>query len=211
MTPHSQRARYRLANSAIVHPMSTPEQHVELIARVAQTQDRAAFSDLLTHFAPRVKGFLLGKGAAPIQVDEIVQEVMLTVWTRAARFDPKRAQVSTWIFTIARNRWIDRIRKERRPSVDETDPAWVPSAPEAPDTALGAQRDQRRVSAAIAELPEAQAQIIHRSYFLGLAQQQIADDLDLPIGTVKSRTRLALGRLREVLMRDEMPQPGVHP
>lgn len=191
--------------------MLTPEQHAELMARVAESEDRAAFSALLEHFAPRVKGFLLGKGAAPSQVDEVVQEVMLTVWSRAARFDPARAGVSTWIFTIARNRWIDRIRKERRPTVDADDPAWVPSSPDAPDTALSTQRDQQKVAAALAGLPEEQAQIIRRAYFDGISQRQISEDLGLPIGTVKSRTRLALGRLRELLMQDEMPAPGASP
>ena len=191
--------------------MLTPAQHAELIAKVAATQDRAAFSEVLQDFAPRVKGFLLGKGASHTQADEVVQDVMLTVWSRAASFDAKRASVSTWIFTIARNRWIDRIRKERRPTVDATDPAWIPSSPDAPDQALSNHRDQQQVTAALAELPEEQAQIIQLAYFQGVPQRQIAQDLGLPIGTVKSRTRLALGRLREVLMRDEAPQPGGAP
>ena len=198
-----------LTLGGIVRSMLVPEQQAALMARVAEQGDRAAFSDLLHHFAPRVKGFLLGKGADASQVDEVVQEVMLTVWARAARYDAARAGVSTWVFTIARNRWIDRIRKERRPTVEANDPAWVPSAPEAPDEALSTQRDQQKVAQAMAALPEAQRSIIRRAYFMGHSQRVIAEDLGVPIGTVKSRVRLALGHLRTLL--DEPDPLGARP
>ena len=86
-------------------------EHAQWVEAIALRKDKQAFAMLFAHFAPRVKGFLLSGGASPAQVDEIVQEVMLTVWRRAESYRPERAAVSTWIFTIARNRRIDRIRR----------------------------------------------------------------------------------------------------
>jgi len=179
-------------------------------AQCRKDGDRSAFSALVQHFAPRVKGYLLRGGADSAQVDEVVQEVMLTVWSQCSRYDSRRAGVSTWVFTIARNRWIDRVRKARRPRCDPDDPAWVPSAPDAPDDALRAQREKQRLASAMSQLPEEQAQIIRSAYFEGKSQRAIAEDLGLPVGTVKSRVRLALGRLREALdSEDPVPHGGV--
>jgi RNA polymerase sigma-70 factor (ECF subfamily) len=190
--------------------MSSKEQHTQLMNRVAKHRDRAAFSELVQYFGPRLTGFLLSRGAGTAQVGELVQEVMIKVWLKAESFDPTRAQLSTWIFTIARNQWLDRTRKQRRPRVDPTDPTWVPASPQAPDQALDAQRSQDRIHTALGTLPPEQAQIIALSYLQGIPQRTIAEDLGLPIGTVKSRTRLALSRLREAMVTAEKtPQAGI--
>jgi RNA polymerase sigma-70 factor (ECF subfamily) len=193
-------------NNGIVAAMTPPEEIRAWMQAVATKRDRGAFARLLRYFAPRVKSYLLRGGASAAQVDEVVQESMLTVWSRAERYDPDKASVSTWIFTIARNRWIDRVRKIRRPACDPNDPAWVQSAPAAPDSAVAAKRSQSRVQEAMASLPDDQATIIRCAYFEGKSQRDIAEDLGVPIGTVKSRVRLALKRLRDVL--DPDPDPG---
>jgi len=192
-----------LFQGAMLRPMLTGEEQAGLMAQVVESRDRTAFSSLLRHFAPRVKGYLLRRGASEAQVDDVLQDVMLTIWSRAAQYDPAKSGLSTWVFTIARNRWVDRIRKECRPEVDKDDPAWVPNAPDAPDTALFASRDQHRIAQALASLPDEQATIIRLRYFDGISQAVIAEDLSLPLGTVKSRARLALKQLRELLTTDD--------
>jgi len=128
---------------------------------------------------------------------ECAQDVMVTLWNKAAQFDPARASVSTWIFTIARNRRIDFLRKQRRP--DPEDLTWGP-APE-PDQAdvLALQQDTDRLGAAMQKLPEAQRDLIEKAYFRDLSQSEIAALTGLPLGTIKSRIRLALDRLRHAL------------
>lgn len=166
----------------------------DLILAIASTQDRAAFAELFQHFAPRVKSYMLRLGAPPETAEELAQETLLTVWRKAALFDPARAGASTWIFTIARNLRIDALRRERRPLIDLPD---VEPEPEAtPDTLLdGAERDGR-LRQAMADLPPDQAEVVRLSFFEDKPHSEIAGQLGLPLGTVKSRLRLALIRLR---------------
>ena len=175
----------------------------ELMLAVANDRDRAAFRALFDHYAPRVKSFLMRGGATPALAEELVQEVMLTVWRRAELFDPQKAAVGTWIFTIARNRRIDALRRERRPEYDPNDPSLVPAPEPEADHVIGAARDAARLRDAIRELPAAQVQVLELSYFADVPHSTIADRLDLPLGTVKSRLRLALRRLRSILQ-DEL-------
>lgn len=179
-------------------------QHAQWVEAIALRQDRQAFAALFEHFAPRVKGFLLSGGAGMEQVDEIVQEVMLIVWRRAGSYRRDRAAVSTWIFTIARNRRIDRIRRARRPELDPDDENLRPTADPAPDAASVAQQRADRLRAALTTLPDEQAEVIERAWLRGIPQAQVARDLGLPVGTVKSRLRLAMSRLRAAL---EEPDP----
>jgi RNA polymerase sigma-70 factor (ECF subfamily) len=104
-----------------------------LIEKIAESQDRDAFAALFAHFAPRLKGYLLRLGASDGQAEEVLQEALLTVWRKAHLFDRKKAAASTWIFTIARNRRIDILRKKKFPEIDAEDPSLVPDAPRAPD------------------------------------------------------------------------------
>jgi len=170
----------------------------DCIVGIAQRGDRDAFARLFNHFAPRVKSYLIRLGAPPEAAEELAQETLLTVWRRAAAFDPGRAAASTWIFTIARNLRIDLSRRDgRAPQADE--PSEVNEAPARPDEALSALEDKTRIGRAIATLSEEQAQVISLAFFADKAHSEIAGELGLPLGTVKSRLRLAMARLRGAL------------
>ncbi len=171
-----------------------PEDWADVIARIRDQRDRAAFRRLFAHFAPRVKAFLIKSGADASLAEECAQDVMATLWQKAHLFDPGRASASTWIFTIARNRRIDALRKQRRPEPEDL--PWGPEhAPDQAD-ALALQQETERLGAAIAQLPEKQKDLIEKAYFHDLSHSEIADQTGLPLGTIKSRIRLALDRLR---------------
>jgi RNA polymerase sigma-70 factor (ECF subfamily) len=170
----------------------------DLIEAIALRADKAAFAQLFRIFAPKIKGYLVKLGAGS-QAEELAQEVMLTVWRKAATFDRNQASVSTWLFTIARNRRIDAIRKERRPELDPEDPMLVPDAPTAPDEHLLARDREARVAEAIKTLPPEQSELLRQAFFLAKSHSEIAAEMKLPLGTVKSRLRLAFGRMRKVL------------
>jgi RNA polymerase sigma factor (sigma-70 family) len=167
----------------------------DLMMRVRDGQDRAAFAALFRHFAPRVKGFLMKSGAGAALAEECAQEVMAVLWQKAHLFDPARASVSTWVFTIARNRRIDALRRARRPEPEDL--PWGPE-PE-PDQAevSEAQQETERLGAALAQLPEKQRVLIERAYYGDMSHSEIAAETGLPLGTIKSRIRLALDRLRQ--------------
>lgn len=159
---------------------------------IATRRDRRAFTRLFEHFAPRIKAWMLKAGADMQTAEEITQETLLIVWRKAAQFNPKRAAPSTWIFTIARNKRIDRLRRERRPTPELTvDPpsyttyGW--------DVVVA---DRGRLAGWLRALPVEQAEVLTLFYLRGKTQSDIAKELELSLGTVKSRIRLALGRLR---------------
>jgi len=170
-----------------------------LVVAVAQARDRAAFQALFDHFAPRVKGYLMRLGAGGAVAEDLAQEAMLAVWRKAALFDPAKASASTWIFTIARNLRIDAIRKERRPEPDPSDPALFPEAERSADETMDWVKAENRLRAALAGLPPEQARIIELSFLAEKPHSLIASELGLPLGTVKSRIRLAMARLRAAL------------
>lgn len=176
---------------------SSGARHAALIAAVASRADRAAFAELFEHFAPRVKSYMLRLGAAPEAAEELAQEALLSVWRKAASFDPTRAAASTWIFTIARNLRIDAVRRMRPPPAE--DPADAADAPATPDALLAADEDEARLRTAIAALSHEQAEVIRLSFYADQPHAEIAAALGLPLGTVKSRLRLAMGRLRTLL------------
>lgn len=165
-----------------------------LMIAVRDHRDKAAFAALFRHYAPRVKGFLMKAGSDAATAEECAQDVMTTLWQKAHLFDPARASVSTWIFTIARNRRIDVARKDRRPEPEEL--AWTQE--DEPDQAdvYAAAEETRRLQNALAELPENQRALVQRAYFGDLSHSELAIETGLPLGTVKSRLRLALDRLR---------------
>ena len=171
----------------------------ELMAAVAERRDRSAFVALFQYFAPRVKAYLIRLGADHSAAEDLVQDVMLTVWNRAHQFDRAKAATSTWIFTIARNRRIDVLRREKRPEIDPNDPLLVPSQDKPADQTLEEERAARDLKAAVATLPEEQATLLRMAYFEDKSHSVIADELSVPLGTVKSRLRLAMGKLRGAL------------
>ncbi len=172
------------------------QQTVWMIA-VRDTRDRTAFAALFDHFAPRLKGFIIRSGASAHQAEEVVQDVMLTIWRKAGTFDPHRAQVSAWIYQIARNRQIDIARKEKRPLPEELreDPNLEPDASQI----LGIEQEAVQLKQALATLKPEQREIIERAYLGELTHQEISDQTGLPLGTIKSRIRLGLERLRHEL------------
>lgn len=179
-------------------PVSSPSSMSDHIAAIARSGDRAAFGALFLHFAPRVKAYLMRMGTSPEAAEELAQETLLALWRRAASFDPAKAQASTWIFAIARNLRIDLARRERRALPGE-DPTDAPSAPVEPEAELAASEKARRIGLALADLPTAQAEVVRLAFFSDKPHSEIAGELALPLGTVKSRLRLALGRLRIAL------------
>jgi RNA polymerase sigma-70 factor (ECF subfamily) len=171
----------------------------DLLVAVAERQDRAAFATLFGHFAPRLKAYVRRRGIEEARAEELAQEVMLIVWRRAALYDRAQASVSTWIFTIARNKRIDELRRERRPEVDPDDPALVQDGAPVVDLVIAQHEVRRRLHAAVAELPEEQAIVLRKNFFEDKPHNEIAAELALPLGTVKSRLRLALAKLRQAL------------
>lgn len=182
----------------------TPDDHKHLMRRVAQNRDKAAFAALFGHFGPRVKAYLMRSGSTPDSAEELAQEAMAMVWRKADSFDPAQAAVSTWIFTIARNKRIDAYRRQNRPELDENDPALVPDAPVAPDAALAEGEVSKAIREAVATLPEEQAEMLRKAFFEDKAHSEIAAETGLPLGTVKSRLRLAIGRMRKQLKEFEL-------
>lgn len=167
------------------------------VMAVRDRQDQEAFAALFSHFAPRVKSFLMKSGAAHDVAEECAQDVMATLWRKAHLFDPAKASVSTWIFTIARNRRIDFLRKDRRPEPEEL--PWGPeNEPDQADV-VALNQETELLGKALAELPEKQRELIKAAYFGDLSHSEIAAKTGLPLGTIKSRIRLALDRLRHAM------------
>ncbi|HEV7326680.1 MAG TPA: sigma-70 family RNA polymerase sigma factor [Bosea sp. (in: a-proteobacteria)] len=167
-----------------------------LIAAIARSGDRAAFAALFDHFAPRVKGLLMRGGASAEMAEEIAQETLLSVWRKAAMFDPAKASASTWIATIARNRRIDIARRDTRSRLSQVYEILDEEGPPQPDeTISGAERDAR-VRAAMTGLSIDQYRVVELAFLEGLTHQDVAKHLAIPLGTVKSRLRLALSHLR---------------
>ena len=170
---------------------------VEHLNRIKNDQDEAAFAELFDHFAPRVKGFLIKSGADASLAEECAQEVMATCWHKAHMFDPSRASVATWIFTIARNKKIDVLRRQRRPEPEDL--GRGPEEEPDQDDVIVLQQETELLGRAMAELPAAQRELIERAYFGALTHSEIAAETGLPLGTIKSRIRLALERLRHAM------------
>ena len=174
-------------------PASYSEQTQWMLA-VRDQRDKAAFGALFDHFAPRLKAFIMRSGLGSGQAEEIVQDVMLAVWRKSDQFDPHRAQVSAWIYQIARNRQIDVIRKENRPVPEELaeEPGTEPDAGQI----MGLEQETGLLKAALSKLKPDQRDVIEKAYLGELSHQQISDQTGLPLGTIKSRIRLGLERLR---------------
>ena len=172
------------------------EQTKHLLA-VRDRRDKDAFAALFDHFAPRLKGFFMRSGCSAAFAEEIVQDVMLTLWHKSAQFDPHRAQASAWIYKIARNRHIDLLRKSSRPLPEEYESEMRTE----PDTTqiLSLQQEAEQLREALNKLNREQRQVIERAYLGELTHREISASTGLPLGTVKSRIRLGLERLRHEL------------
>ena len=173
--------------------------HPSLIQAIAQRRDRMAFAALFRYFAPRIKAWMLRAGATPTAAEEMAQETMLLVWRKAALFDPGRAGATTWIFTIARNLRIDTMRRERHASLLLADSKDDPDPVEPVDRAFDVRERDSLIRSALTGLPPELAAVIQKAFFEDKPHAEIEKELGIPLGTVKSRLRLALNRLRQAL------------
>lgn len=172
---------------------------VEFLQRIAERGDVEAFRQLFEAYAPRVKSYMMRQGADANTAEELAQETLLTVWRKASLYSGGKGSATTWIFTIARNLRIDRLRREQRwgPLPDNYD--GEPSTDAGPDEALAEEERRSRVQRALAELPTDHREVVVLSYVEGLSHSEIAERLELPIGTVKSRMRLAYLKIRDAV------------
>jgi RNA polymerase sigma-70 factor (ECF subfamily) len=179
--------------------VKSPRTMADLLQRVAANGDVEAFRALFETYAPRVKSYMLRQGADPATAEELAQETLLAVWRKAALYSDDKGSATTWIFTIARNLRIDRLRKEVvwQPLPENNDER--PSEDPAPDEELSERERAERVRAMLAELPPDQSQVVNLAFLEGLSHSEIAKQLGLPLGTVKSRMRLAYQKIRDAL------------
>ncbi len=192
---------------------------VALLLAIADRRDRGAFVTLFDRFAPRLKSWFQRSGSSPEQAEDLAQETMLSVWRKVDSFDPNRAGVATWIFTIARNQRIDAARRVPRRMLDAYDPSLVPQAPDAPDTVIDTMRRESLLRDALIVLPPEQADVIRLAFFEDRPHADIERTLGIPLGTVKSRLRLAMKRLRAHLVEtspggshfEQSPSGDFHP
>lgn len=175
-----------------------PLAHERLIEAVALRRDREAFALLFEHFAPRLKAWLMKSGASAAAAEDFAQDAMLTVWRKADLFDARKARAATWIFTIARNRRLDMLRRDARAlPMPEIEPHEDESM--RPDAILVMSDDARRVREALTLLKPDQVEVLRLAFFMDSPHSEIAQRLNLPLGTVKSRIRNAMIKLRTIL------------
>ncbi len=183
--------------------VSPDREHLaDLVEAIARHRDKSAFAELFSYFAPRVKAYVMRLGARDDLAEELAQDVLVTLWRKAETFDRRQASVSTWVFRIARNRRIDAYRRESKPDLDPYDPELRPVEETPPDEAVSAVERDEAVRAAMTELPDEQLELLKLAFFDGLSHREIADAQGLPLGTVKSRMRLAFQKLRGKLERE---------
>ncbi len=181
-------------------PPPQAQLHADMLVRVGRDQDREAFVSLFHFFAPRIKSYLLKNGADETTAEEVVQNTFITVWEKAAGYNPKKAAASTWIFTIARNKRIDTLRRQKFVVPLEDDALdLLDSTPHAQDSAYTDHASIEQLHSAIDSLPKEQADLLHMAFFEDKSHQAIADETAIPLGTVKSRLRLAMEKLRHML------------
>jgi RNA polymerase sigma-70 factor, ECF subfamily len=175
------------------------EHYAELMLRVANVRDREAFGKIFDYFAPRVESFMMRKGSNTEQAEDLVQEAMILVWSKAALFSSERGSVSTWIFTIARNLRIDKLRREKSQLYSDIEDFDVEDGRQSAEEQLGRSQEDNHVAKALEQIPEEQRALLILSFVDDVSQSEIATRLNLPLGTVKSRMRLGYQRLRKLL------------
>lgn len=167
-----------------------------LIELVGAQRDRAAFSELFLYFGPRFKGYAMRTGCRDAEAEELAQEAMISVWRRADSFDRLKANATTWMFAIVRNKRIDLVRREKYPSAELEEVEQRPADTADPGVTYDAAKAGEVLRQALKTLPLEQEQVMQKAFFEEKSHSVIAEELQLPLGTVKSRIRLALSRLR---------------
>ncbi len=190
---------YRKKSLKLLKPAVNDQLLTSLITKVANSKDKQAFSEFFALVAPRIKGYLMKLGSTDLIAEDLLQEVMLTVWRKAETFDRSKAAVSTWLFTIARNKRIDLLRKEIRPELDPDDPMLSRDEEKLADKVYEEKQDSAKIIEAINTLPKEQAKLINMTFYEDKSHSAISDELGIPLGTVKSRIRLASTRLKKIL------------
>ncbi|MEM6384321.1 MAG: sigma-70 family RNA polymerase sigma factor [Pseudomonadota bacterium] len=191
-------------------PNLDANQHAMWLEAVARDRDRSAFTSLFDHYGPRIKAYLIRLGADSAMAEEVTQDVMVTLWRKAALFDRSKSSVATWLFRIARNRRIDMLRRRRAINVDAESLIIEDENLPDPNETLDAETRQERIRVALKELPPEQLNLVQLAFFTELSHSQIAEQTGLPLGTVKSRIRLAFGRLRRILDADNAVDTAPH-
>lgn len=174
-------------------------QFQNLVKAVAENRDRLAFATLFDYYGPRLKSWLMRQKMNAQESEDLVQDVMIVLWHKAHLYDPAKSSLSTWLFRIARNRRIDAARRQKSRVLDETDPSLIPESPVAADDVVETGDREALVKAALQQLPAEQVELIRMAFFLGQSHSEIAGNTGLPLGTVKSRLRLAFGKLKKLL------------
>lgn len=174
-----------------------PNELNELLLAIAEHKDRKAFSALFNATSSRLKAFAMQCGATNADAEEILQECMLTVWRKAHTFKPESGSAITWLYTIVRNKRIDMARKGRHETV-MSDDLWTEEGTEDLESEVSTELEGQSARKFLEVLPEVQKQVVFKVYFEGKSHSEIAADLDLPLGTIKSRLRLAMKKLENV-------------
>jgi len=169
------------------------------IKDIAETQDRLAFSNIFNYFAPRLKSFFIKLGCSESQSEEIIQEVMISIWTKSKTYNSEKSSVSTWVYTIAKNKRIDKIRKEKKHYSSESDESLEIPIPSIQEDQVIATEISEKINNCISYLPKEQAELLKLSYFYEKTHSDIASELKIPLGTVKSRIRLALSKMKNLV------------
>lgn len=183
---------------------AAPASHEELLFAVGKDRNRAAFVSLFEYYAPRIKSWLLRQGADDSAAEDITQAALVSVWEKAASFDPTRARASTWIYTIARNKRIDMMRREKFAVVDPQDPL-IGNYSQGREENYVEPATNDKLQNAVAALPPEQAELLRMAFYEDKSHRKIADEKKLPLGTVKSRLRLAMDKLRQTMTQEAMP------
>jgi RNA polymerase sigma-70 factor (ECF subfamily) len=182
--------------------LKSPDELAALAAAVAQRRDKDAFISLFDYFSPRIAAYLARLGTESTQAEELAQEVMVTLWRKADQFDPAKSSLATWLYRIARNRRIDVLRRDRIDFFDPMENAHDVGEDPQTDRQIDMQQREEVLRAALNSLPEEQLMLVRLAFFEGLSHSEIAERAGLPLGTVKSRIRLAFTRLRRKLESD---------
>ena len=179
------------------------EYYSNLLEKIADS-DKNAFANLFSEISPKIKGFLMRLGSTDILAEEILQETMLAVWKKASYFDKTKASPTTWLFTIARNKRIDFLRKESRPEIDSYDPVLASDNLDTPDISLEHKETSKTLLKQIESLPEKQTNLIKKYFFEDKTQSEISEELNIPLGTVKSSLRLGIAKLKKSLEKEDL-------
>ena len=176
---------------------------INAMKQIADHQDKSSFKMIFDYFGPRLKSFLMSSGAEESVAEEVVQETMCVVCTKADYYDPKMASPSTWIYTIARNKKIDILRKSRKAVLENIDTAILP--PIIPRLEADIEHDQKFevINRYLNELPKEQLALLKMNFIEEKSHGEIAEITKIPLGTIKSRIRLAMEKIRERIEKDK--------